>query len=222
MGCMNDPPDTAVRNTLQIIDCGLADYRQVLRQQVEIHAQRLAGQVPDTVLVCEHPAVVTLGARRTANRLLASPEQMAGQGIEVVEVTRGGGTTAHNPGQLVFYPILDLRRRGLSAGPYVRTLEAIGLELLGTLGLQAETRRGLPGLWVGDRKIASIGVRVSKGVTFHGMAVNIRNDLGIFDLVVPCGLDGVRMTSHLEETGHACPMAVAKARLHEQLIEHLS
>jgi len=222
MGCMHDPSDTVVRNMLQIIDCGVADYRQVLRQQVEIHAQRLAGQVPDTVLVCEHPAVVTLGARRTANRLLASPEQLAGQGIEVVEVTRGGGTTAHNPGQLVLYPILDLRKRGLSAGPYVRTLEAIGLELLRTLGLQAKTRKGLPGLWVEDRKIASIGVRVSKGVTFHGMAVNIRNDLRIFDLVVPCGLDGVRMTSHLKETGNACPMAVAKARLNELLIEHLS
>ena len=219
---MDRPLDTATRNEPRIIDCGLADYRQVLAQQVELHAHRLAGQVPDTVLICEHPAVVTLGARKTANKLLASPEQLASKGIDVVEVTRGGGTTAHNPGQLVFYPILDLRRRGLSAGQYVRTLEKIGLDLLGALGLEAQTRKGLPGLWVGDRKIASIGVRLSKGVAFHGMAVNIRNDLRIFDLLVPCGLDGVEMTSHLKETGQACPMATAKARLAELLTGHLS
>ena len=219
---MNRPLETPAQNELRIIDCGVADYRQVLRQQDEVHAQRVVGQVPDTVLICEHPAVVTLGARKTANRLVAEPGQLAVQGIDLVQVTRGGGVTAHNPGQLVFYPIVDLRGRGLSAGQYVRTLEGIGIGLLEGLGVQARTRTGQPGLWVGDGKIASVGVRVSKGVTLHGMAINIQNDLGIFDLLVPCGLDGIRMTSVLKETGRPCPMTVAKERLAELLIRHLS
>lgn len=222
MPTVNRPLETAAKHGLQIIDCGLADYRQVLRRQTGIHAERVAGQVPDTVLICEHPAVVTLGARKAANRLVAGLDELARRGIDVVEVTRGGGVTAHNPGQLVVYPILDLRRRGLSAGQYVRTLEGIGIELLGSLGVQAQRRTGLPGLWVAERKIASVGVRISKGVTFHGTAINIVNDLGLFDLFVPCGLDGVRMTSVLQETGRSCPMTLARERLTELLIRQLS
>ena len=214
--------ETRTEDRLQIRDCGVADYRHLLHEQLELHALRVACRIPDTVLICEHPAVITLGARRTANKLLVGPDQLAALGIEVVEVARGGGTTAHNPGQLVFYPILDLRTRALSAGQYIRTLETIGRELLGVLGVQAETQEGLPGLWVGDRKIASVGVRIQKGVTFHGMAINIHNDLAIFDLFVPCGLEGVQMTSVLNETGEACPMETAKKRLAELLLKHLS
>jgi lipoate-protein ligase B len=213
---------TSARNRLQIIDCGLAAYAQVLRQQEQLHAQRAAGRVEDTVLVCEHLPVITLGARKNANKLLASPDSIAGQGIEIMEVTRGGGATAHNPGQLVLYPIVDLRTRGLSAGEYVRTLETIGLELLEAFGLRARTRKGLPGLWVDERKIASIGVRISKAVTFHGMAVNLQNDLGIFHLLVPCGLEGVAMTSLLHETGKAPPMTAAKEKLTDLLMQHLT
>ena len=217
---MDRPLETPVQNRLRIIDRGVANYRRVLCQQVELHAQRVASQVQDTVLICEHPAVITLGARKAANKLLADPTQLSGQGIEVVEVTRGGGTTAHNPGQLVFYPILDLKRRNLSAGQYVGTLEEIGIGLLEGLGVEAQRRKGLPGLWVTDRKIASIGVRISKGVTYHGMAINIQNDLALFDLFVPCGLDGVRMTSVFKETGRLCPMTLAKENLTVLLLRH--
>jgi lipoate-protein ligase B len=217
---MDRPLETSVQNNLQIIDCGVADYRKVLRQQVELHVQRVAGQISDTVLICEHHAVITLGARKAANKLLADPTQLSRQGIEVVEVTRGGGTTAHNPGQLVFYPILNLKRWGLSAGQYIRTLEEIGIGLLEGLGVEAQRRNGLPGLWVVDRKIASIGVRIQKGVTFHGMAINIQNDLALFDLFVPCGLDGVQMTSVFIETGRPCPMTQAKENLSALLLRH--
>jgi len=219
---MMEVANNTVGTRLAIIDCSVADYSLVLRKQMHLHSQRLAGRVPDTVLVCEHPPVVTLGARKTANKLLVGPDHIAGQGIEVVEVSRGGGTTAHNLGQLVFYPILDLRKRGLSAGEYVRTLETIGLDLLQMLGVQAQVHKGLPGLWVDDRKIASIGVRIQKGVSLHGMAINIHNDLGIFELFVPCGLDGVQMTSLLKETGNACTMTIAKEKLARLLIKHLS
>jgi lipoate-protein ligase B len=207
---------------LQTVNCGVMEYSLALSMQLDLHAQRVCGRIPDTSLICEHPPVITLGAHKAANRLLASPDQIASQGIAIVQVTRGGGTTAHNPGQLVLYPIVDLRRRHLSAGEYVRTLEAFGLELLGTLGLKARTRKGLPGLWVDDRKIASIGVRISKGVAFHGIAINLHNDLAIFNLFVPCGLDGVHMTSLLAETGKACSMAAVRETAAAMLIRSLS
>jgi lipoate-protein ligase B len=219
---MEGPRKTRTKERLQTLDCGVADYGAVLGIQLELHAKRLAGQVADTVLICEHPPVITLGAHKSANKLLASPPAISSRGIDLVEVSRGGGATAHNPGQLVLYPIVDLHTREISAGQYVRTLEALGLELLEAFGLQVQVRKGLPGLWVGQRKIASIGVRISKGVSFHGMAINIRNDLQIFDLIVPCGLDGVHVTSLLKETGQACPMALVKEKAAELLIRYLA
>jgi lipoate-protein ligase B len=122
---------------------------------------------------------------------------------------------------LVFYPILHLQELGLGIGEYVRTLEIIGIELLSQLGVHSEQRKGLVGLWVGDRKIASVGVRVSRFVTHHGMAINIRNDLSIFEALVPCGLEGVEMTSVLKETGKRSSMAGVKKRLFTLLRKHL-
>jgi lipoic acid synthetase len=207
--------------SLTIRDCGLADYREALALQQELQEQRRTGQATDTVLIVEHPAVITLGARKSANRLLATPEELAGRGIDVVEIRRGGGATAHNPGQLVFYPILHLQELRLDVNQYVRTLEAIGIELLAGLGVESGRRKGFPGLWVGERKIASIGVRVSRFVTCHGMAINIQNDLSIFNFVVPCGLDGVQMTSVQKETGQMHDMKQIKTELGKLLIRHV-
>lgn len=204
-----------------VCDCGLADYRGVLDQQHQLWEKRRQGKIPDTVLIVEHSPVITLGARQSANKLLISREELVKKGIDVVDIRRGGGTTAHNPGQLVFYPILNLRQLGLGINEYIRKLEQIGIELLEQLGVQSERRKGFPGLWVGEKKIASIGVRVSKGVTYHGMAININNDLGIFDFLVPCGLDGVEMTSVQKETGREQSMAEAKKKLRTLLREHL-
>jgi lipoate-protein ligase B len=161
----------------------------------------------------EHRPVITLGARKSANKLLIGAEALAQRGIDVVEIRRGGGTTLHNPGQLVFYPILNLQRLGLDVGQYVRTLEAIGIELLDALGVRSERREGYPGLWIGERKIASIGVRVSRFVTRHGMAINVANDLSLFDVMVPCGLEGVEMTSVEKETGRPQDMNAIKTHL---------
>jgi lipoate-protein ligase B len=209
--------------TLCLCDCGLADYRNVLQHQLQLWEQRCQDKIPDTVLIVEHPPVITLGARKSANKLLVSREDLAKKGIDVVEIRRGGGTTAHNPGQLVFYPILHLQQLDLGISEYIRELEAIGAELLAQFGVNAQRQKGFPGLWVTNhesqttnheprvtKKIASIGVRVSKGITCHGMAININNDLGIFDLFVPCGLDGVEMTSALKETGQHHPMSEVK------------
>jgi len=232
----------------RIIDCGLGEYREVLARQRELREKRRRDEIPNTVLVVEHPAVITLGARRSANKLLTDRKDLAQRQIDIVEIRRGGGTTAHNPGQLVFYPIVHLQQLGLGISEYIRKLEAIGIELLEQLGVHATRRKGLPGLWVTNhhavseegrtlqkttkphttsdirntKKIASVGVRVSKFVTHHGMAINIRNDLSIFDLLIPCGLDDVQMTSVLKETGKRHSMNHIKNELSQLLVTHLS
>jgi lipoate-protein ligase B len=207
---------------LQIRDCGLARYRKVLQLQHELREKRRKNEIPDTVLIIEHPAVITLGARQSSNKLLVSREHLAQNEIDLVEVRRGGGTTAHNPGQLVLYPILHLQQLGLGANEYVRRLENTGTELLAQSGVRSTARKGFPGLWVNGRKIASIGVRVSKFVTYHGMAINVRNDLSIFDFITPCGLDGVEMTSMLEETGKRHSISRMKRDLAELLTRNFS
>jgi len=207
---------------LVVWDCGLGDYRQVLQLQHQLQEKRRQGEIPDTVLIVEHPPVITLGARQSANKLQASREELAKRNIEVVESRRGGGTTAHNPGQVVFYPILHLQQLGLGINEYIRKLEAIGIELLTQLGVNAERQKGFPGLWVGNKKIASIGVRVSKFITYHGMAINIHNDLTIFDFIIPCGLDNIEMTSVLKETGINHQMGQVKERLSDILTKHFS
>jgi lipoic acid synthetase len=207
-------------SSLHIIDCGLADYQQVLQQQHELCKERQQGKISNTVLITEHRPVITLGARQSANKLLVSRSDLAQQNIDVVDIRRGGGTTAHNPGQLVFYPILYLPDLGLGISEYIRKLEAIGIELLEQLDVKTQRRKGFPGLWVNDRKIASIGVRVSKFVTYHGMAINIQNDLSIFDYLIPCGLENVKMTSVLNETGKKHPMNEVKSCLSQLLVQH--
>ena len=208
--------------SLQIRDCGIADYREILQIQQLLREQRQQNKIPNTVLIVEHPAVITLGARQSSNRLLVDRKYLAQKNIDIIEVRRGGGTTAHNPGQLVFYPILNLQKTSLGINKYIRELEAIGAELLQQLNVHSTSQKGAPGLWVGARKIASIGVRVSKFITYHGMAINIQNDLSIFDNIVPCGLDNIEMTSVLKETGEEHPMNQIKQQLAEILKEHFS
>lgn len=209
-------------NSLRICDCGLADYRQVLQQQHELRDKRRRGEIPNTVLITEHPPVITLGARQSANKLQVSRDSLKQQHIDVVDIRRGGGTTAHNPGQLVIYPILNLQELDLGISEYIRELETIGAELLEELGVRSQQRKGLRGLWIDNRKIASIGVRVSKFVAYHGMAINIQNDLSIFDYITPCGLEGVEMTSVLKETGKHHSMTQVKKQLSQLLIKHFS
>lgn len=201
------------QHSLRILDMGLADYRLVLAKQMALQEQRKAQTIADTVLVVEHPPVITLGARASANRLLVPEQTLNKQGIDLVRVRRGGGGTAHNPGQLVFYPILNLQERHWGISEYISILEAIGIDLLADLGVQAGQKTGERGLWVGSCKIASIGVRISRSVTHHGMAINIKNDLRIFEYLVPCGLDGVIITSAQRETGKQYTMQGVKQKL---------
>ncbi|MBN1817985.1 MAG: lipoyl(octanoyl) transferase LipB [Sedimentisphaerales bacterium] len=207
------PQSKARNSSLDIRDVGRMPYAQALALQMELCRMRYEDQVPNTVLIVEHPPVITLGARQSENKVLLSEEQLQRRGIEVVQIRRGGGATAHNPGQLVFYPILKLRSLALGVNDYIRRLETVGMELLRTAGIEADRRKGYPGLWIGPRKIASIGVQVKRWVTMHGMAININNNLTIFQAIVPCGIDGVQMTSVETETGRKADMDRLKTEL---------
>lgn len=207
---------------LRIYDCGLTEYRKILKLQMQLQAQRYRDEIPNIVLIVEHQPVITLGARKKANKLLVPKQELKKSRIDVVEIRRGGGVTAHNPGQLVFYPILNLQQLGLGISEYIRRLEEVGKRLLNKLGVDSDTRQGYPGLWVEEKKIASIGVRVSRFVTYHGMSININNELGIFDLFIPCGIDEVKMTSVLQETRQRCSMSKVKEKLCQLLENHFS
>jgi len=206
--------------TLKIVDLGTQPYEQMLVLQLDLCRQRQHDEIPNTVLIVEHPPVITLGARKSENKLLEDEAELQAKGIDVVHIGRGGGTTAHNPGQLVMYPILRLKSVGLDVSSHVRSLEQIGIDLLAGLGVESGRRKGFPGLWIGEKKIASIGVQLKKWVSFHGIAININNDLSIFDSIVPCGLDGVEMTSVEKETGKKADMSAVKTKLTELCKKH--
>jgi lipoate-protein ligase B len=205
---------------LTIKDCGVLNYARCLDLQHQLVEQRQQCLIGNTVLIVEHPAVITLGARNDKNRLLAEESKLSSESIDVVPIRRGGGATAHNPGQLVFYPIIDISHIGVSE--YVRMLESIGIDLLKVFGVESDRRHGFPGLWVGEKKIASIGVKIQKWISFHGMAININNELEIFKNIVPCGLEGVVMTSASAILGRELDMDSVKAELKRILVEYFS
>jgi lipoyl(octanoyl) transferase len=186
---------------LWVCQLGLVEYREALALQKRVRAARQEGRVPNVMLLLEHLPVYTRGRRSGSGELPMGEDWYRTQGIDVVETDRGGKVTYHGPGQLVGYPIVGVS----DVLAYVRTLEEAVVSALGGEGLSAHARvRDGPdytGVWVEDRKIASIGVHVARGVTTHGFAVNVENDLQPFSWVVPCGLDGVAMTSLIKETG---------------------
>jgi lipoate-protein ligase B len=198
---------------LSIYDCGLTEYRSMLDMQLDLVEKRIAGTIDNTVLLLEHLPTLTLGANKTKNILLQSREGLAEENIDIIDIRRGGGATAHNPGQLVVYPIISLTSLDLGISEYIRQLEGIGIELLKTLSITAERAKGLPGLWIGEKKIASLGVKVKRHITYHGMAINLTNDLAIFNNIVPCGIENVQMTSAERQTQTPIDMEKAKQTL---------
>ncbi|MDA3833023.1 MAG: lipoyl(octanoyl) transferase LipB [Spirochaetales bacterium] len=188
-------------------------YREALDLQLALRKARTADRIPDTVLILEHKPVITVGIRKDRSIMLADKDTLTKNGIEIVKIARGGGATAHNPGQLVIYPILKLSPRGLRVVPYVHFLEELCINLLAAYGVEAETRHRFPGVWVLERKIASLGVELVRGVTMHGVACNMINNLDIFSYIVPCGIEGVRMTSLEKETGQTPEMQSIKKRI---------
>jgi lipoyl(octanoyl) transferase len=194
---------------LLVLDLGLRDYAEALSFQRDLAAARLAGRVGHDVLVLvEHPPVITLGRSSKAAHLLASPEALAARGVALYEVERGGDVTFHGPGQLVGYPVIDLTGHKQDLHWYLRQMEEVLIQAVGTLGLQAERNPGKTGVWTGGRKLASIGVHARQWVTWHGFALNVTTDLHYFDLMVPCGIADVEMTSVAAELPDAAPDAL--------------
>jgi lipoyl(octanoyl) transferase len=177
---------------------GTVPYGEGVALQESLRARRQAGEIPDLLLVLEHPPVYTKGKRTEPGDLPMGEDWYRAQGIEVCDTDRGGRVTYHGPGQLVAYPIMAVDR----VADFVHAMERAIVAALDDEGISAEVRETpFTGVWVGESKIASIGVRVSGGVTTHGLAVNVDNDLQPFEWIVPCGIDHVRMTSVSKETG---------------------
>ena len=188
---------------LWVCHLGVVDYREAVLMQERIREARQQDELPDVLLTLEHPPVYTRGRRSRPGELPMDEEWYLAQGIEIVETDRGGLVTYHGPGQLVGYPIVRVD----DVVAYVRTLERGLVAALAEEGVTARSRpregHRYTGVWVEERKIASIGVHLSRGVSTHGFAVNVENDLQPFSWIVPCGLDGVQMTSLVRETGRA-------------------
>jgi lipoyl(octanoyl) transferase len=179
---------------------GTAPYAQALELQRGVARQRIDGSVPeDVLLLLEHPPVVTLGRSAKEKHLLASPELLRARGVELFEVERGGDVTFHGPGQLVGYPIIDLKHHKKDLHWYLRQVEEALIRGVAPFGIVGERNVGYTGVWTQGRKLASIGVHARDWVTWHGFALNVTTDLSYFDLMVPCGIAEVQMTSLARE-----------------------
>ena len=197
----------------RVKDLGLVDYAEAYALQKQCVNDLLKGGL-QTLLLCEHPPVLTLGRLTDENNLLIAKEDLAKQGVTIHPIDRGGDITLHAPGQLVIYPILNLANFGKDLRRYLHGLEQVAIDLLGSFDIVASRFSGQTGVWVGEEKIASIGIGVRKWVSFHGLAVNVNTDLTLFSMIQPCGLK-VKMTSVAEIKKSAIDMAEAKKKMTE-------
>jgi lipoyl(octanoyl) transferase len=187
--------------SLRVERLGTISYEDGLALQARLVEERRSGAIPDTLLLLEHPPIITLGVktRRGPNHIVASEQALADQGVTVHETGRGGDVTYHGPGQLVGYPILDLAPDRKDVHVYVRDIEEVLIRTAAAFGIEAKRVPGLTGVWVGpdghEEKLAAIGIRISRWITSHGFALNVSTNLDHFDLIVPCGIAGRRVTS---------------------------
>jgi lipoyl(octanoyl) transferase len=197
---------------VEVRDLGVVPYADGLELQRRLVEQRRAGEIPDQLLLLEHPPVITLGVKAKAGtpHLLATPAALQAQGVDLFESGRGGDVTYHGPGQLVGYPILDLNPDRRDVHRYVRDIEEVMIRAVASFGITADRAPGLTGAWVGSRKIAAIGVRISRWITSHGFALNVNTDLAAFNLIVPCGIADRGVTSIELQLGRQVSMEEAK------------
>lgn len=202
---------------LQVRRLGLVRYADGLELQRQLVEERKAGRIPDTLLLLQHPHVLTIGVKKDGrSHILASPERLTSLGVEVFETGRGGDVTYHGPGQLVGYPILDLNPDRRDVHQYVRDLEEVMIRVCADYGLEAGRVTGFSGAWIarqsGDEKIGAIGVRISRWITSHGFAFNVATDIDFFNLIVPCGITDRGVTSLAAKLGRAPAMAEVEDR----------
>jgi len=192
---------------------GTVDYAEAHRAQMQLQAKRIAGEIGDTVLLHEHPPVLTMGRSAKAQHVLASASELEALGVELHEVGRGGDVTYHGPGQLVAYPIIDLKPDRKDVRKYVGSLEETMIRTCADFGLTAKRVAGLNGAWIGERKVGAVGVRISRWVTMHGLALNVNSRLEHFEWIVPCGIRDKGVTSVSAELGCEVPLDTALERL---------
>ncbi|MBO8130201.1 MAG: lipoyl(octanoyl) transferase LipB [Candidatus Marinimicrobia bacterium] len=173
---------------LEVLDLGYRNYGEIWELQKRLHFLRVKGVIPDTLILVEHNHVYTFGKNATRENLLVSDEYLKQRGIEVYHVDRGGDVTYHGPGQLVGYPIFNLKEHKESVSWFVNKIEQVLIDTLKEIGIEADRIKGLTGVWVRDNKIAAIGMRVSKLVTMHGFALNVANELSYYSGIIPCGI----------------------------------
>jgi len=201
---------------MQIIveDWGLVNYLDGYERQKKCVQSVIAG-AGDHLILCEHPAVLTLGRRSNPESLLYQRKEIEEHGVMITSVDRGGDVTLHTPGQLIVYPVFNLNKHGKNLKVYMEKLEEVAVDLLKNFGILAISIGGQRGVFVGPDKIISIGIGVRKWVTYHGLGINVNTDLSLFNLIKPCGLN-VRMTSMQKLKGHTVPMRDVKAKVVEQ------
>lgn len=202
------PTVTSAPRRLAVRRLGTVPYAEALALQAELVADRRAGKIPDTLLLLEHPHVITLGSSADEADVLVQAADRERMGIELYEVGRGGGVTYHGPGQLVAYPILDLKPDRKDLHAYLRDLEEVLIRVAAVFGVTAVRRPGLTGVWTASGKLAAIGVRVgSQWISSHGVAINVASDLSFFDRIVPCGIRGEAVTSMERELGRSVELS---------------
>lgn len=207
------------RRPLSVHRAGIVPYGEGLRLQEDLVTRRRAGEVPDTLVLLEHPHVITLGSSSDRAHVLLTDAEREAHGVELHEVGRGGDVTYHGPGQLVAYPIIDLKPDRKDLHAYLRDLEDVLIRVAASFGVQARRREGLTGAWTDRGKLAAIGVRVSsQWIASHGAALNVSSDLAFFDAIVPCGLEGEGVTSLERELG----VSVDLERASEVFVEHFA
>jgi lipoate-protein ligase B len=210
----NNPPAT-----LNVLNLDLVRYRRALELQRVLVAHRREGRIHDTLVLLRHPPVITIGRRGDEDNILAPQQWLDEEGIEVHRVERGGDVTYHGPGQLVGYPIIDLKCQRKDVGWYVHSLEEVLIRTLDDFGMSGKRVPGQIGVWLDERrKIASLGVRIERWITYHGFALNVGRDLSHFALIVPCGLRGKEMTSMEVALGQKVDMT----RVRGSVVRHFS
>jgi lipoyl(octanoyl) transferase len=213
---------TTAARILEVRDLGRIGYREAMELQDSLVEARLRDQIPDTLLLLEHPPVITLGRRGSLRDVYFSAEALAARGVALEPTTRGGLVTYHGPGQLVGYPIVRLRARGLTVPCYVRALELAIISTLNEIGVESRLEEEHIGVWTSSGKIAAIGVAQRHGVTLHGFAVNLQPDLTHFSLINPCGIGDLGVTSAAALLGQPIDVAAFKVRIASAVEEQLT
>ena len=203
---------------------GLVPYAEALALQKQLVEERRHGRIGDVLLLVEHPHVLTLGVRGDGGRshILAAPQILQSRGVEVYETGRGGDITYHGPGQVVGYPIIDLKPDRCDVHRYVRDIEDVLIRVAGDYGVTAERVAGLTGVWVGGEKVAAIGVRIARWITSHGFALNVTTDLDYFNLIVPCGIADRGVTSLSKLVGRSVDRREVEDRVVQRFTEVFS